>query len=499
MDYLSAIIESLDPRERAEFRRQLTGTGQRHTRADVKLLEALENQSGSKRHRHPLPGRNSNAYHSLRKRLTAKATSYIIQLGARHTTAQFTTPADWLYLSEFFLERGKPIAARQALLKAEGLAGKKEQWDLLNRIYYLQLGHAEMLEWDVPALVEKIHTNKARTARLEQLAIVQGLIRYRLAEARRSGHLLDLNQIISEAYRFVDMQSADMQNAGFMFQIATMVRSGIISTRNYVLFEPFVIGLYIRLLRARAFDKATPSIRWQFMYMLAHALYRNRKFVRADKMIKQLLRALPPQSAAYNPLRTKVLLLQAVCLNYQGHNEAAINILERTLENSGKVTDVRTAMDMHLNLCVYYFQSGQFGKAARVLQNLGHTDRWLEKKMGREWRFKKNLIEAIVLFELGHVDLVSSRLKSLESQFAGFLRQPFYRRAGVFIGFIKTLISQPEEVRTRAFEQKVEQANLALPGDREDTQAVAFFCWLKSKMYGSSFQTELMSTLKAMQ
>ena len=44
------------------------------------------------------------------------------------------------------------------------------------------------------------------------------------------------------------------------------------------------------------------------------------------------------------------------------------------------------------------------------------------------------------------------------------------------------LLANPEKATTPEFAKEVELANMAWPDNKEDTQAITFFCWLKSKM-----------------
>jgi len=178
----------------------------------------------------------------------------------------------------------------------------------------------------------------------------------------------------------------------------------------------------------------------------------------------------------------KYILLKAAVQSYTGDNMGAAIALENGLAAKGIRLSLADKLNMQINLAVYYFQSELFGKASAALLKLNHSDAWIEKKMGKEWRLKKNMIEVIVQYELGNVEWALTKIKSMEKHFSAFLEQPLYQRAGIFMGFIRKLIQEPTEISKSEFSRTVDEANLALPGDREDIQAITFFCWLKSKM-----------------
>jgi hypothetical protein len=58
------------------------------------------------------------------------------------------------------------------------------------------------------------------------------------------------------------------------------------------------------------------------------------------------------------------------------------------------------------------------------------------------------------------------------------------------------LIKDPHTAGTPAFQAHVKSAQLAWPGDKEDVQAIIFFCWLKSKMQNKPYYEVLLARLQ---
>jgi hypothetical protein len=117
--------------------------------------------------------------------------------------------------------------------------------------------------------------------------------------------------------------------------------------------------------------------------------------------------------------------------------------------------------------------------------------------MGKEWRFKKNMIEVIVHYELGNIDTAWNRINNMERYFEEFFKHPAYQRARIFMKFIKVLIANPERATAADFAKEVAQANMAWPDHKEDTQAMTFFCWLKSKMIRKPYYEVLLQAMNA--
>jgi hypothetical protein len=106
----------------------------------------------------------------------------------------------------------------------------------------------------------------------------------------------------------------------------------------------------------------------------------------------------------------------------------------------------------------------------------------LETEFGKEWFFKRDLIEVIFQYELNNIDYSHSRLKAIPRDYGSMLAEPNYRRALIFIDFLLAYYDDPEKVRTQAFKEEVVAAKIGWEGQTEDIQAILFFCWLRSKM-----------------
>jgi hypothetical protein len=230
--------------------------------------------------------------------------------------------------------------------------------------------------------------------------------------------------------------------------------------------------------------------------MVAHAYYRNRRWEEAIGVLGEMETLIGSKTGQQvRQYFSRYILLKAAVKGYTGDTVGAAKMLSEALKSSKSRLSLSDKLNMQINLAVYHFQAESYGKAASTLLSLNHSDAWLEKKMGKEWRMKKNLIEVIIQYELGNIEWALQKIKQIEKHFSEFLEQPFYQRARIFMGFIRELITSPESISRPAFAKKVEEANLALPGDREDIQAITFFCWLKSKMVRRAYYEVLLETV----
>ncbi|MEZ4798908.1 MAG: hypothetical protein R2809_03840 [Flavobacteriales bacterium] len=426
---------------------------------------------------------NLNAYHSLRKLLLQLFEEFV---GIVELSSDKTNPQLVLAMASFYLNNNASEYARKYLLKAASLAEKNGDYDTLQQVYQLIIKEAHRLEVDPSAYFHHWEDAQKRLAVQQKLIVANSIMRKRLADARNAGQVIQPDEIINEVFQLIDLRNQDTFKPEFILEIVQMIRSAIISSKNYSRFEAFVLRMYNRLENANAFINKE-KLRAPFYYMIAHTLYRNRKLEDAQTWLEKL--------APFKDYQSKYIQLKAAVESYLGFNETSIEVLENVLEKENARLSLSDKLNIQLNLVVYYFQSNKFKKANQTMLTIPSSENWIEKKMGKEWRFKKNMIEVILQYELGNVEIASQRIQSLEKYFSSFLQHPAYSRAQVFIKFVRAMISNPEHVTSKLFSDEVEKANLAWPDRKEDTQAITFFCWLKSKMVRRPYYEVLLDTI----
>ena len=184
----------------------------------------------------------------------------------------------------------------------------------------------------------------------------------------------------------------------------------------------------------------------------------------------------------YQQFYPKYIMLQAANFTYLNKNEKSITLLSNVKENELKKMTTVEQFNIKINLVVYYFNQAEYKKANTIIQTLNHSDNWLEKKMGVEWVLKKNLIEIILQFELGNIDIVLNRIRSFELNFSNLFNHPLYKRVNLFVQTIKTTIDTPDIMQSQVFIENVKATLVRQDSEQEDLQAMAFYAWLKAKM-----------------
>jgi hypothetical protein len=295
------------------------------------------------------------------------------------------------------------------------------------------------------------------------------------------------------------LSNHEMRDVAYMYRIVEMARSAAVSAKDYSRFEPFLSKTVQHLNSTGALQDAPVAYRIGFSYMMAHASYRMRRLKASAMLMEELEESLPKGALQQSPFYGKMVALRAAVDSFTGKNKQAIERVRHILKDDRWKSNVKERLNMQLNLAVYYFQSAQYKTAYQVILGIDRSDDWLERTMGLEWRFKKQMIEVIILYEYAKEDIALNLIRSMERYYSNFLSEPIYQRAGFFLNFIKRLIDRPDIVQQQSFIDAVDQANLAWPREREDIQAITFFCWLKSKMLRQDYYTVLLEAMSALE
>ena len=433
----------------------------------------------------------SKSLAAMNTRITNKLCEFIAARRIESNDKLEIKPEALRDLAITMLERQAFKPALKALNVAERLAVQSHQYDLLHSIYNLQLTYFNQLNIDHGKLLEKRQKNKSNLEMMNNLSEAFAEITLAYATKRMEGQTLNPEETINSVFGRFNIKRNTLKNADYMLKLTMMSRTAIVSSKEYRTFAPYVIRVFEQLKRLDAFEGLYAEHELKFLHIITHTLYRNLRFDEARIWLKKSQELLPTRHKCRHPLFSKITLQDAAINSFTGNNAAAIAILEAAIEDTDCRIIEEDKLDMLLNLSVYYFQSSDFKKANYYINKIDSTSKWIIEHKGREWLFKKETIELIIIFELGHKDLAYDRVKGIQKRFATFLLEPAYHFPGIFLKLILIMIEEPGTITSIEFAEKVKAVSHDWPGERRDIQAITFFCWLKSKMTRQNYYTVL--------
>jgi hypothetical protein len=496
MDNLHEIIGTLNKTEVKEFRVFINRLKNKKNRKDLELFNLIVKSKNEPKNRifeKIYPDNNQRAYHALRIKLMRHLMDFLYLKRINSDTTSASQVLGLQSLAIHLFDHRCTKTAWKYMAKAEKIAIETEQYDILNNIYNIAIKHSPG-EY-APALkdtLRKRKSNKELANESERISIAQSIIKEKLVEVRVSGKDLQFDTIISQVLDKYSLTDVIQKRASLLFQIMTIFRSAIIAKKEYYLFETFLIGHFKRFVHISGFRKNDAYYKICIIYMIAHTLYRNKKFTESQSYLQEMKDEIKNVNKVLsNQFYVNYAILYAANSLFQGNLQLATTTITKLLSTLDEASQTESILNARLNLVTYYFYNNQFSEANKEILNLSHSNAWYEKRIGVEWVLKKELITALIQFEMGNDDISLNKIRSIERSLK-IIKTTKYHRVKTYLSLIKEIIEEPHIATSVKFLDRVESAFNWIPMEQEDLQAVIFYAWLKSKMINKSHYNTLL-------
>lgn len=489
MDGIAQIISTFDDNTAKAFRQFMQAFGQRKERKDLQLFNLFWKQQEPKKavvmttlYHEP----NEEAYQALRKRLVKNLTRFVSLKLMDQDSSSFSTALGLVNMARYLQAHHLDKLASKYFQKAERLAEKNNLFEILNSVYVLQIQNGSVADDEkLNKLLTKWKVNKERLRQSELSEMALSILIRKIKEAARPEDFQNLERWIADTLKDIHQESDYMQQPRFAYHVASIVRKKMLLEKDYFHLEPFLFKTYKALLNGERFTAKYSFYHQGFLYMLAHTLFRNRKFqetlIYLNKLEMHLEGAPKAQVAEF---QTKAEMLKASTSMYTNQLQKASLQLEVLLKSGAIKKNVVANANTHISLAVAYVYQGNFSLANKTLRNLPLSDRKGISQMGTEWAMKRALIETIVYFELGELDLMDSRITYLQRQFRSLFQQSVYQRVKEYLQHVKRLSNTKNRREALDLQENMKDVFEQIPADMEDLQAMAFYAWLKAKALG---------------
>ncbi len=500
MDHIRDILSTFDTRSKTEFRKFLTRQKHSESRKDVRLFEMLASQKEEGAFTRNLTPKARDNYYALRKRLARQLAAFIVLRQTQDDLSENGMLSGQISLSRYLFEQGLPHVAWKYLKKAEQLGLESEQYALLHSTYLLMIEYAHTGSlYSLSEILQRQEEARKLARAQEQLIVVTALIRQKLEEAKATARLDDFPAFVEDTLQQYEVSAVLNDRPQQLFQLMEIVRNTYLALRNLREFEPFVRRYFRQFERAASGRKQFHYYRLRFLYMIAHVLYRNRKFKQSTLYLERFYEAIQAyEKRYYIQFYPRYVALFSSVKSLSGDNEAAIRLHEEVLFGKKHRLSVTDELNMKLNLAFFYFNAREFKKANRLFVQQQHSDGWYAKKMGQEWVLRRRLIQLVIHYELGHEEISLSLLRSIERDFSQMLHTPQYRQAANFLSILRQYLADPYSLSFRTFRKVAEKELFAARPGEEESKAIAFYCWMKSKLTGADYYHILLEEMKAL-
>lgn len=493
MDYFLEIIQTFSVAERHEFKNFLSRQKHSDSRKDLKLVDELLNHVPRKN-----KSRSQTAYHSLRKRLNKQLADFIVLKQLDADVSNDGTLMGLLSLCRYLFEQDLAIVAWKYLRKAERIAIDSDRFDLLASIYLLMIEHQHKNDSIVLSdLMLQYENAKQKAEENRALLLATAIIRERLNEIRQSADLAKFPVYVEETLDRYDLSQVLFDRPAHLYHLLEIVRNTYLALREMKNFESFAVEQYQKFLEVAKDKKQHHYFRLRFLYMIAHALYRNRKFLPALERLDELHIEMQKYNRSfYQQFYPKYVAMSGSIKSLLGDNQFALRLHEELLEQKSIKLNFHDRFNLELNLTFFYFNAKEFKKANRIYLLAEHSDGFYEKKMGKEWLLRRKLIQLLIQYELAHEDISLRMIKHLEKDFSAMFTVPIYQKVAVFIRLLKQFILDPYSITFTEFRNEAAIDLFATHVEDEESKAIAFYCWLKAKLLQRDYYEVLLEEVQ---
>ena len=486
--FIESVFNLLPNSDKKEFIQFLDRKKRKANRKDIDVCNALMNGKEPK-------FEIANNYHAIRNRIKKDLIKFMSLKQMDNDITETSELINEIGLCRFLLENKLTKIAWGYLIKVENKAIKSKNYLALNNLYTLMLEYASSeFAYEVSEILEKKKEAKDFIEFEEEFLIHLALAKNKLYNLKtslssdtKSASIKDLKRLLKKYEEHIYEHPKQVCN------YLETLRNTYLLARDLSSIEDIALRLYNNTNKAAGFTKNTHQYKLRMLYIVCHSLYRNKKF----KECLQYLNEFKTSIAQYNQSQfdyyySKIAAFKSAIHFITGNLGEAILTIEKFFENNPK-TSVKDNLNLHLSLITFYAYNNEYRKANRIFINFHHTDKWCEKKMGKEWVIRKNLIEMLIQYEMGKDDIALNRINSIiKSSKELFKLNQYQDVAGYLILFKKYIEDQTSVTIT-----DLENAISAQKGDNldEEVKKISFYCWFKARVSNKDFYKTLMEQL----
>lgn len=481
MKYLEEIIGSLDKEDSREFHFFIQRNRQKKDRKDLRLFDLMANGHTDNKQLMDILGVNSNAYHTLRKRLYRHLSDFVI-LKSMDQDVTASGRVNALYtMAHYLFQKGLNSAGWKLLLRAEKFGLQNELFDLLKSIYLLQIEYCHLNDEVVlDEIIARYENNNIRLQQTEKIVVLQAVLKKRVLDSKRKGAEISFEDIFAETLTDFKMKRLSMESPKILYALMSTLRQWVIVSKEFHAFEPTLERSFQALVTHEHHYYTV-----QLLIMLAHTKYRTKKFSESMHYLEQV-----EQHLGFTPVHfqkstmPRIIQLRAANLIFLGGLSKSIDLLESLARQS--IND-KIRSNVITNLGIYHFYQHNYKRCLQLLNSYEHTETWYKKHMGMEWLLKRDLMVVLLHNDSGDKDLAESRIRSIERKYTELFKQKRYQRAHVFLSLIRRIVYNEGAMDLKEIEQKVPVSWDWVPRQEEDLQAMIFSAWLQSKITKRTF------------
>ena len=489
---VDAIISSFSKEEFREFKYFLLrrNTSQ-EVREDLKVLESI-------RLEHQTPPENIQAYRQTKNRLKTQLEYFIEMENIKRNPISHIQ--NMIEVARFLFARHLYDHAWDYLFKAEQMAARAEEYELLNHIYYMQILYSYNIAvpppkaFSVPKLLEKRKQNLSYAHTDSNANAAYALLIHEMRELfsqKLSGYI---DQLVNGILKDYDLNGVMDDHIRIYCKIVIIVSRALREKRDYVSMKIYTIKTYKLLEEKNMLDKVPLEFMMDLLDAIGVAALRSKDYENTEKY-QQLytfyaskFRQQPQVYSYYDFILYIGDADLYMCTNRLP--EAREELLKVYKKYATYKDSIRIYFLLRVNVLAMYFKCRDYTSCIKIFNEIMNQN---EKKILNERGFRLELMlyteiyGAIFHYENEDADHAYYLLGKIRKKYAGALRSGETERESMLIRIMEKMINNAGYLKSKKFAAEYKEfisLKEFVPGDYE---YISLNAWLSSKYSGRPY------------
>jgi len=477
MDVLSDLVASMNKEEIQAYKLFTLRKNAGQKRKDVLLFDAIKkggNEYQENKTTELLYGVGSkNSFYRLKHRLT---NNLLKSLSVHHFDDNDVSFIHHLLgLSNLFYKKRSFNLMVQCLKKAESKALKSEQYELLEVVYseFIKVSQ-EIITINPQDYIDKRLVNSERLGKLRTLENALSVLNYRLKTTQNfTSKKMDivpyLERLVSEL-----VQDKSLLTLKFRTRVYRAVSQVLLSKKDYVSLEKYLIEIYDQFLKDNLFSKTNHDTKLQMLTYLVNTLFKNNKIKDSLKWADALKEAMEEHKGVLKA-KYQIYYFNALVNNYNViDKDKSIAILEDLQASKWMKADPYLGIFVYINLALNWFDKFNYKKSLRNFQALQLQDHY--QNTSSSLKFKWAIGELIVRFKLNDQAKFEFKLIELLADYKEEINAPENKRDFEFVNLLKDL----NEIGVLIDQSLKSRLNDFCLVEGNDDELINYTSWLKT-------------------
>jgi hypothetical protein len=484
MDILNHIIQSLNKEEVRFFKLYSKRLSTSEERKDLSLFDHIRKNgfayNEDKITQKLYPKGTKNAYYRLKNRVTEEINkSLTVQ---HYNEGEEVQIHNLITCVKLYIKKRSFELAIHYLKKAEKIGAAIEAYDLLDIIYseYIKLSQ-EYVKLNPEIYILKRKENLKLLNSLREMDDVLAMIIYKTKTTQNFNS--SENPIVPLLQKTVNEVLGNKnlkKGAKLRIKIFRAVSQILLQRHEYQALEDYLSQTYAEFMQEALFTKSNHESKLQMLTYMVNCLHINNK-PQASLKYAALLKDAMEEFNGFKKDKYSFFYYNALVNNYGNiDKQKAIKILI-DLKSSDWLKKMQYyEVFVFANLAILNFEIGEFKKSIKLLNQLYLLDSY--KNTDESYKFKTEIAELIVRYELKDFDLLEYRMKQVQKDFKGKLNLPEYEREYHLIEIISELI-YTNSIRSNAtLKSKIEAFLASKDVSKFYSEMINYNEWIKSKL-----------------